>query len=100
MFTCPAGLSLGSGSRRRGHGTDLSEPVKVKVPPGSKAEGKLRLKDKGLPSAAGGHGDLFLNLQIVVPPTVTEEERALYQRLAKGTHPDPRAELLRQRKPE
>jgi DnaJ-class molecular chaperone len=74
----------------------LTEPVRVKVPPGSKAEGKLRLKDKGLPSAAGGHGDLFLNLQIVVPPTVTEDERALYQRLAKGTHPDPRAELLRQ----
>jgi DnaJ-class molecular chaperone len=74
----------------------LTEPVKVKVPPGSKAEGKLRLKDKGLPSAAGGHGDLFLNLQIVVPPTVTEEERALYQRSAKGAHPDPRTELLRQ----
>jgi len=73
----------------------LTEPVRVKVPPGSKAEGKLRLKDKGLPSAAGGHGDLFLHLQIVVPPTVTEEERALYQRLAKGIHPDPRAELLR-----
>ena len=73
----------------------LTEPVKVKVPPGSKADSKLRLKDKGLPSAGGGHGDLFLHLQIVVPPTVTEEERALYQRLAKGTHPDPRAELLR-----
>jgi DnaJ-class molecular chaperone len=74
----------------------LAEPVKVKVPPGSKAEGKLRLKDKGLPSAAGGYGDLFLNLHIVVPPTPTDEERALYQRLSKGPHPDPRAELLRQ----
>jgi DnaJ-class molecular chaperone len=74
----------------------LTEPVKVKVPPGSKAEGKLRLKDKGLPSAAGGYGDLFLNLQIVVPPAVTAEESAHYLRLAKGIHPDPRAELLRQ----
>jgi DnaJ-class molecular chaperone len=74
----------------------LTEPVKVKVPSGSKADSKLRLKDKGLPSAGGGHGDLFLHLQLVVPPTVTDEERALYQRLAKGTHPDPRAELLRQ----
>ena len=74
----------------------LAEPVKVKVPPGSKAEGKLRLKDKGLPSAGGGYGDLFLNLQIVVPPTVTEDERGLLERLAKSTHPDPRAELLRQ----
>jgi DnaJ-class molecular chaperone len=74
----------------------LSEPVKVKVPSGSKADSKLRLKDKGLPSAGGGHGDLFLHLQLVVPPTVSEEERAVYQRLAKGPHPDPRAELLRQ----
>jgi DnaJ-class molecular chaperone len=73
----------------------LTEPVKVKVPPGSKADSKLRLKDKGLPSAGGGFGDLFLHLQITIPPTVTEEERTLYQRLAKGTHPDPRAELLR-----
>ena len=74
----------------------LTEPVKVKVPSGSKADSKLRLKDKGLPSAGGGHGDLFLHLQLVVPPSVTEEERAVYQRLAKGPHPDPRAELLRQ----
>jgi DnaJ-class molecular chaperone len=73
----------------------LSEPVRVKVPAGSKAEGKLRLKDKGLPSASG-YGDLFLNLQIVLPPTVTDEEQSLYQRLARGRHPDPRAELLRQ----
>jgi DnaJ-class molecular chaperone len=73
----------------------LTEPVKVKVPAGSKAEGKLRLKDKGLPSATG-QGDLFLNLHIVLPPTVNEEEQMLYQRLVKGKHPDPRAELLRQ----
>ena len=74
----------------------LTEPVKVKVPAGSKAEGKLRLKDKGLQSAGGGRGDLFLHLQIVVPPTVTEEEQTVYQRLARGQHPDPRAELLKQ----
>jgi len=72
----------------------LTEPVKVKVPPGSRAEGKLRLKGKGLPSATGGHGDLFLTLQIVMPASVTEEEQTLYERLGRGKHPDPRAELL------
>ncbi|HEU4683077.1 MAG TPA: DnaJ C-terminal domain-containing protein [Nitrospira sp.] len=72
----------------------LAEPVKVKVPPGSRAESKLRLKGKGLPSATGGHGDLFLTLHIVMPPLVNEEERTLYERLAKQKHPDPRAELL------
>lgn len=72
----------------------LAEPVKVKVPPGSKADGKLRLKGKGLPSATGGHGDLFLTLQIVIPASVSEDERILYERLSTQRHPDPRMELL------
>ncbi|MDH4188098.1 MAG: DnaJ domain-containing protein [Nitrospira sp.] len=72
----------------------MMEPVKVKVPPGSKSEGKLRLKGKGLPAAAGGHGDLFLTIQIVMPPATTEEERTLYEQLRAIAHPDPRAELL------
>jgi DnaJ-class molecular chaperone len=72
----------------------LTEPVKVKVPAGSKADSRLRLKGKGLPSATGGNGDLFLILQIVMPTVVSEEERALYERLSKQQHPDPRADLL------
>jgi DnaJ-class molecular chaperone len=74
----------------------LTEPVRVKVPAGSRAEGKLRLKGKGLPSATGGHGDLFLTLQIVMPASLSEEEQTLYERLGRGKHPDPRAELLNQ----
>jgi DnaJ-class molecular chaperone len=72
----------------------LGEPVRVKVPPGSRAEGKLRLKGKGLPSASGGHGDLFLILQIVMPSSITEEDRKLYDQLSRMKHPDPRAELM------
>jgi DnaJ-class molecular chaperone len=72
----------------------LTEPVKVKIPPGSRADSKLRLKGKGLPTASGGHGDLFLTLQIVMPSSLTEEERSLYEQLGKGRHGDPRAELL------
>ena len=72
----------------------LAEPVKVKVPPGSKADGKLRLKGKGLPSATGGHGDLFLTLQIVLPSGLSEDERVLYEQLGKQRHPDPRMDLL------
>jgi DnaJ-class molecular chaperone len=72
----------------------LSEPVRVKVPPGSRAESKLRLKGKGLPTASGGHGDLFLILQILMPPTITEDERKLYEQLSRMKYPDPRAELL------
>jgi len=74
----------------------LTEPVKVKVPAGSRAGSKLRLKGKGLPSAKGGHGDLFLTVQIVMPTSTTDEEQTLFERLGRLKHPDPRTELLNQ----
>lgn len=73
----------------------LTDPVRVKVPPGSRAGAKLRLKGKGLPTAAGGRGDLFFTLHIVLPPSITDEDRKLYDQLARAPHPDPRVELLR-----
>ena len=72
----------------------LAEPVRVKIPPGSRAEGKLRLKGKGLPAASGGHGDLFLTLQIVMPSALSDEDRKLYEQLGRMRHPDPRADVL------
>jgi DnaJ-class molecular chaperone len=74
----------------------LTEPVKVKVPAGSKADSKLRLKGKGLQSATGGHGDLFLILHVVMPPSITPEEQVLFEPLARLKHPDPRVDLLNQ----
>ena len=74
----------------------LTEPVKVKVPAGSKADSKLRLKGKGLPSATGGHGDLFLILHVVMPPSITSEEQVLFEQLARMKHQDPRIDLLNQ----
>ncbi|MFO0775801.1 MAG: DnaJ C-terminal domain-containing protein [Nitrospiraceae bacterium] len=73
----------------------LTDPVKLRVPPGSRTNGKLRLKGKGLPSAAGGHGDLFFSLQVVMPDAYTDEERKLYEELGRGRHADPRQDLLR-----
>ncbi len=72
----------------------LTEPVKVKIPPGSKSDSKLRLKGKGLPTAGGQHGDLFLKLKIVMPTGLSHEERALYEQLGRFQHADPRADVL------
>lgn len=72
----------------------LTEPVKVKIPPGSKADSKLRLKGKGLPTATGDQGDLFLKLKIVMPTAISDEERALYEQLGRVRHSDPRAEII------
>ncbi|MEX5219354.1 MAG: DnaJ C-terminal domain-containing protein [Nitrospiraceae bacterium] len=72
----------------------LTEPVRVKIPPGSKADSRLRLKGKGLPTASGGHGDLFLRLKIVMPSAISQEDRALYEQLGRARHADPRADIL------
>ncbi|TKS61615.1 MAG: hypothetical protein EWM72_00363 [Nitrospira sp.] len=72
----------------------LGESVRVKIPPGSQAGGRLRLKGKGLPTASGSHGDLFLILQIAMPSSLSEDERKLYEDLKRLRHQDPRADLL------
>jgi DnaJ-class molecular chaperone len=72
----------------------LTEPVKVKIPAGSKADSRLRLKGKGLPTSSGGHGDLFLRLKIIMPSALSQDERTLYEQLSRFRHSDPRADLL------
>ncbi len=72
----------------------LTQPVRVKIPPGSAAESKLRLKGKGLPTASGGQGDLLLTLQIIMPRVISDEARDLYRQLARQSHPDPRSEII------
>jgi curved DNA-binding protein len=68
----------------------LEGRVTMKVPPGSKGEQKLRLAGKGLPKPGGGAGDLYAVLDIVVPTTLTEQERKLYEQLRETSRFDPR----------
>ncbi len=74
----------------------LSGPVRLKIPPGSQSKQKMRVKGKGLPNRAGGHGDQFVILMITNPPSCSEEGRKLYEQLRKLDHPDPRATLIRE----
>jgi curved DNA-binding protein len=69
----------------------LAGPVRLKVPPGTNSGQKLRLAKRGLPMRGQGEGDLFAIVQIVVPKTTTEREKALYQELADVSTFDPRA---------
>jgi curved DNA-binding protein len=74
----------------------LGGAVQLKVPPGTQAGRKLRLGGRGLPKpphAQGqgdGAGDLYALVQIVVPGTATDKERALYQQLADEAAFNPR----------
>lgn len=68
----------------------LSGKVRLRIAPGSRSGQKLRLADKGLPKPGGAHGDLYAVLQIVVPESLTERERALYEELAQMSSFNPR----------
>ncbi|MCB9597994.1 MAG: DnaJ domain-containing protein [Sandaracinaceae bacterium] len=69
----------------------LDGRVKVRVPPGSSSGRRIRLKERGYPRKGGGRGDLLAEIQIVVPPEPTSEEKRLYEELQRVSRFDPRA---------
>lgn len=68
-----------------------SGPVKLTIPPGSQTGRKLRLKERGIPCAEPG--DLYIELQVVVPHPATEQARQLYQAMAKEMNFNPREKM-------
>ncbi len=68
----------------------LDGKIEIKVPAGSSSGRKIRLRDKGLPDPKGKNGDLIVELKIVVPDTLTDDELSAYQRLAEVTSSRPR----------
>ncbi|HEX4745037.1 MAG TPA: molecular chaperone DnaJ [Candidatus Limnocylindria bacterium] len=58
------------------------EQAKVKIPAGSQHGQLVRVRGKGVPRLGGsGRGDQLVYLEVVVPRTLSKEERKLYQRL-------------------
>ena len=58
--------------------------VKMKIPPGTQPGRKFRLKGRGLPAGSGIRGDLFAEAKVLLPTSLSDEERALWERLATG----------------
>ncbi|MES2316075.1 MAG: DnaJ C-terminal domain-containing protein [Pseudomonadota bacterium] len=63
--------------------------VQVSVPPGSQTGRKLRLKGRGIPTHPPG--DLFLVLEVVLPPATSDRARELYRTMARDMAFDPRS---------
>lgn len=63
--------------------------VEITVPKGSAAGRRLRLKGKGIPGSSPG--DLYVVLNIVLPPADTEQAAAAYNAMRQAFHFDPRA---------
>ncbi len=65
--------------------------VDLKIPPNSKSGRKLRLKGRGIPGSPPG--DLYVVLQIAVPPADNEKAKALYRQMEQELSFNPRARL-------
>ncbi|MEY7974830.1 DnaJ C-terminal domain-containing protein [Streptomyces pilosus] len=64
--------------------------AKVTVPAGSSSGRRLRLRGEGMPNPRGANGDLYAELRIMVPPSLSDRERELFEELAVTSAYDPR----------
>jgi molecular chaperone DnaJ len=70
--------------------------TQLKIPPGTQTGQKLRLREKGVPSAAreGLRGDQIVEVKIVVPKVQDERSKEILREFAKLNPEDPRAEMM------
>ena len=72
----------------------LAGRVNLKVAAAINSGQQLRLGKRGLPKPGGGEGDLFAVVKIVMPPTLTDREQALFKELADASTFNPRSTLF------
>ncbi len=71
--------------------------AQLKIPPGTQSGQKLRLREKGVPSATkdGVRGDEIAEIKVTVPMPRDEKTKELLRELAKLNPEDPREELFK-----
>lgn len=80
----------------RGAKIDLPTPhgtITLTVPPGSSSGKKLRVKGHGVKPASGAPGDLFAELEIVLPKELSDADRDALATIADQYADNPRASL-------
>ena len=69
----------------------LSGTIKLRIPSGTKNGKQLRVRGQGLPTGpTGERGDIYVVVQIQVPVEISEEERELWEKLARVSRFNPR----------
>lgn len=73
--------------------------AQLKIPPGTQTGQKLRMREKGVPSATreGQRGDQIVEVKIVVPKVQDERSKEILRELQRLNPEDPRAELFSER---
>lgn len=70
--------------------SSIDEEILLYIPQGTQCGESLRLKGKGYLDGKGGRGDLIINIQIMNPTDITDEESKLFEQLKKISKFNPR----------
>ena len=69
----------------------LDGPIKLRIPPGTSHGRQLRVRGHGLPKGRSAErGDMHIVVNIQIPPSLSDEERALWEKLARVSRFNPR----------
>ena len=71
----------------------LKGRVSLRIPPETQNGRTIRLAGQGMPRAAGGAGDLFVTVKVVLPTKLNDEDRECIRKLG-ARQEDPRRHLL------
>lgn len=70
--------------------SSIDEEILLYIPQGTQCGESLKLKGKGYLDGKGGRGDLIINIQIMNPANITDEEKKLFEQLKKISKFNPR----------
>jgi len=68
----------------------LEGTISLKVPTGTQQGHQLRVRGKGLPAGASKRGDLYVEVSIQVPSTISKDEERCWKQLQSESKFDPR----------
>jgi molecular chaperone DnaJ len=72
----------------------LDGPARVRVPPGTQSGHRIRLRERGVPSARHGRrGDLVVEVRVVLPALLDERSKELMREFGRINSEDVRKEL-------
>jgi molecular chaperone DnaJ len=71
----------------------LDGGVKLTIPPGTQGGQRLRVSGRGAPTAAGGRGDLVVEVRLVLPGPVDERSKDLIREFGRLNSDDVRRDL-------
>lgn len=68
----------------------IDEEILLYIPQGTESGENICLKGKGYLNGRGGRGDLFVNVQIMIPKSITEKEKTIFEQLGEISKYNPR----------